>query len=122
MLILLFWLVARTVVLQLGISDPAVIEQMGVIFITLLGISYLFSVMGCRINSGNAVVNGLIRGLGFFGGTIVKAIGWLLRTIIGWVPGMSNAFRAALMRRGMGEIRAMLLAGLMTFIIVVIII
>lgn len=124
MLILLFWLVARTVLSQLGISDPAVIEQLGVIFITLIGISYALSVMGDRIISkcGSVLATAVCKFLGFFGKVVVNAIGWLLRTIIGWAPGMFNAFRGALMRKKMGEIRAMLLSGAMVFIIEVLII
>lgn len=117
-------IIIKLLLTELGIFISAGIDGMMPDIITLIGIISLLSVFGITIFAGlgSAIVAALSKGIGFAGKSFFKGIAWFFRTIFSWIPKMHKSFKDALVRNGMSEIKAMLLSGVIVFVIILIII
>lgn len=124
MLIILYLIIIKLLLPELGIFISAGIDGIMPDIITLIGIISIFSVFGITIfvGLGSAIVAALSKGIGFAGKSFFKGIAWVFRTIFSWIPKMHKSFKDALVRNGMSEIKAMLLSGVIVFVIILIII
>lgn len=124
MLIILYLIIIRLLLPELGSFISVQIDEMMPNVITIIGIHSVLSVFGVTIFVGlvSAIIGALSKGIGYAGKQFFKGIAWLFKSIFSWIPKMHKSFKDAFVRSGMGEIKAMLLSGIIVFIIVLLII
>ena len=118
------YLLAKSVLPQIGAYARELINPIMVIIITLSGIIMLFGAVGMKIsnNLGSTIVGGIFRAIGYIAKTIVRAFGWLIRNIITLIPRVFNGSKRIFNQMGLNSVVSNILAIIVTAIILAIII
>ncbi len=93
--------------------------------IILAGIAIAMSAVGMPVNAGGVtfgVVSAITRALIYIGRSIIRGIGWIVRTVANFLPRVFRGTRRELTRAGMNRILANIIAVLVTIVVLAVII
>ncbi len=123
-MLIAIWMVLTNMLPQVGEAILVIIDAIMPIFITLIGISLLAAAVGSRMsfNFMGPIGMAILRGIGFFGKTLISAIGWCLRHFILFIPKFFTGVRNSCVKGGMSEGKAILLSVIATMLLIAVII
>lgn len=109
---------------QMGNFLTSLINATMPIIIMCVGLTILVAAVGVRINFSlmGTVCNAIISALGYIGRTLISAIGWALRHLVLFIPVFYSGTRNSLVRGGMHEGGANILAIIATILLIAVII
>ncbi len=124
MLILLYLGITRDFLPMVGAYAQALLEPSIAIIITIASIILLFASVGVRIsnNLASTCVGGIFQVIGYTCRTLIRAIGWIVRTVFGMVPRIFNGCQRLFSQVGMNALASSVLSVLVVVIFLAIII
>lgn len=124
MLIACWMFLTRIVFPQMGNFLAVLINAAMPIIIMGVGLTILVAAVGVRANFSlmGTVCNAIISALGYIGRTIISAIGWALRHLVLFIPVFYSGTRNSLVRGGISEGGANILAVIATIFLIAVII
>lgn len=109
---------------QMGNFLAVLINAAMPIIIMCVGLTILVAAVGVRANFSlmGTVCNAIISALGYIGRTLISAIGWALRHLVLFIPVFYSGTRNSLVRGGISEGGANILAVIATIFLIAVII
>jgi hypothetical protein len=120
----LYYLLKNVVLPDVAALMGAIFEPLMVCVIIFIGFVMLFGAVGMNIsrNLGATVAGRLLDAIGYVGRTIIRGIGWCIRSFCRFIPRVFTGSRTTFNGMGLTPAASNLLALIITTLVVVVII